>query len=289
MRATGRATTDPAAQDKSKPTNRRYPVKTWLSLAGGAVLALSAANASAQDMLRIGTEGAYPPWNYTEANGELAGFEVDLGNAMCEKMNVTCEFVAQDWDGIIPALMNGRYDAIMAGMSITDERRERISFSTGYVTDPAYFLAPKSSPLQDAETLDQVKAAIDGMTVGVQGSTIHQNFIDEYLAGMVDLKLYDTQENMELDLTAGRIDAALADYAAWRAFFEKSDGAEFDIFGPKLTGSDYPVFGEGVGVGLRQEDDELLEKINAALAALKEDGTITVLSNQYFGYDITMF
>ena len=261
----------------------------WVATIAGAALALSVTAANAQDTIRIGTEGAYPPWNYTEANGELAGFEIDLAHAMCEKMGATCEFVAQDWDGIIPALMNGRYDAIMAGMSITEERRQQINFSSGYVTDPAYFLAPKSSSLQDAETLEQLQAAIDGKIVGVQGSTIHQNFVDEYLGDSVELRLYDTQENMELDLSAGRVDAALADYAAWRAFMEKADGASFDIFGPKLSGSDYPVFGEGVGVGLRKEDEELLEKINTALAALKEDGTITVLSNQYFGYDITMF
>ena len=261
----------------------------WVATIAGAALALSVTAANAQDTIRIGTEGAYPPWNYTEPNGELAGFEIDLANAMCEKMGATCEFVPQDWDGIIPALMNGRYDAIMAGMSITEERRQQINFSSGYVTDPAYFLAPKSSSLQDAETLEQLQAAIDGKIVGVQGSTIHQNFVDEYLGDSVELRLYDTQENMELDLSAGRIDAALADYAAWRAFMEKADGASFDIFGPKLSGSDYPVFGEGVGVGLRKEDEELLEKINTALAALKEDGTITVLSNQYFGYDITMF
>ena len=261
----------------------------WVATIAGAALALSVTAANAQDTIRIGTEGAYPPWNYTEANGELAGFEIDLANAMCEKMGATCEFVAQDWDGIIPALMNGRYDAIMAGMSITEERRQQINFSSGYVTDPAYFLAPKSSSLQDAETLEQLQAAIDGKIVGVQGSTIHQNFVDEYLGDSVELRLYDTQENMELDLSAGRLDAALADYAAWRAFMEKADGASFDTFVPKLSGSDYPVFGEGVGVGLRKEDEELLEKINTALAALKEDGTITVLSNQYFGYDITMF
>ena len=262
----------------------------WVSTIAGAALALSVTAASAQDdVIRIGTEGAYPPWNYTEANGELAGFEIDLANAMCEKMNATCEFVAQDWDGIIPALMNGRYDAIMAGMSITEERKERISFSTGYVSDPAFFLAEKSSPLQQADTLDEVKAAIDGKVVGVQTATIHQNFIDQELTGLVELKLYDTQENMELDLSIGRIDAALADAAAWNAFLEKPDGANFAMFGPRLTGSEFPVFGEGVGVGLRKDDTELLERVNAALAELKEDGTVTVLSNQYFGYDITMF
>ncbi len=262
----------------------------WVSALAGAALAMTVTAAAAQDdVIRIGTEGAYPPWNYTEANGELAGFEIDLANAMCEKMNATCEFVAQDWDGIIPALMNGRYDAIMAGMSITAERKERISFSSGYVTEPAYFLAAKSSPLQDAETVDDIRAAIDGMVVGVQTATIHQNFIDQELGDLVEIRLYDTQENMELDMTSGRIDAGLADFAAWRAFMEKPDGADYDVFGPGLTGSEYPVFGEGVGVGLRKEDTELLERVNAALAELKEDGTMTVLSNQYFGYDITMF
>ncbi len=261
----------------------------WVATIAGAAMALSVTAATAEDTIRIGTEGAYPPWNYTEANGELAGFEIDLANAMCEKMGATCEFVAQDWDGIIPALMNGRYDAIMAGMSITPERSERINFSTGYVTEPAYFLAAKSSPLQQSETVDDIKAAIDGMVVGVQTATIHQNFIDQELGDTVELRLYDTQENMELDLSSGRIDAALADFAAWKAFMEKPDGGKFDVFGPGLSGTDFPVFGEGVGVGLRKDDTELLERINAALADLKADGTVTMLSNQYFGYDITMF
>ena len=261
----------------------------WISALAGTALALSVSAASAQDVVRIGTEGAYPPWNYTEANGELAGFEIDLANAMCEKMGATCEFVAQDWDGIIPALLNGRYDVIMAGMSITDERRERISFSAGYATEPAYFIAGDSSPLQQTETVDDIKAAISGMVVGVQTATIHQNFIDQELGDLVELRLYDTQENMELDLASGRIDAALANYPAWTAFMEKGDGSKFDIFGPALSGTDYPVFGEGVGAGLRKDDTELLERIDAALAELKADGTVTALSNQHFGYDITMF
>ena len=261
----------------------------WVATIIGATMALTVTAANAQDTIRIGTEGAYPPWNYTEANGELAGFEIDLANAMCEKMGTTCEFVAQDWDGIIPALMNGRYDAIIAGMSITEERKERINFSDGYASEPAYFLAAKSSPLQEAKTVDQIKAAIDGMVVGVQTATTHHNFVDQELGDTVEPRLYDTQENMELDLSSGRIDAALADYAAWKAFMEKPDGADFDVFGPGLSGSDFPVFGAGVGVGLRKDDTELLERINAALAELKADGTMTLLSNQYFGVDITMF
>src|SRR5690606_26645382 len=115
-------------------------------IAAFAAAMLAAGAVQAQDeVVRIGTEGAYPPFNATDASGELVGFEVDLGRALCERAGVTCEFVAQDWDGIIPALLSGRYDMIMAGMTITDERREQVDFSRGYVTTPAWFVAPSDS------------------------------------------------------------------------------------------------------------------------------------------------
>ncbi|MEM1399948.1 MAG: transporter substrate-binding domain-containing protein [Pseudomonadota bacterium] len=259
------------------------------TLLAAASLVFVTSGALAQDVVKIGTEGAYPPWNETDAAGNLVGFEIDLGNAMCEKMDVTCEWVAQDWDGIIPALLSERYDMIMAGMSITDERREAINFSSGYVTDPAFFVASKSSDFAGLESLDEIKAAIDGKAVGVQGATIHQNFLDQEMAGLVEVRTYDTQENLELDLASGRIDAALADRAAWEAFFATDSGADFGTFGPGFSGSDFPVFGEGVGIGLRKENTELLESVNAALAELKADGTLKALSEQYFGYDITMY
>ncbi|MEO1248434.1 MAG: lysine/arginine/ornithine ABC transporter substrate-binding protein [Pseudomonadota bacterium] len=259
------------------------------SLVVAAGLMLAGGTAYAQDVVKIGTEGAYPPWNETDTAGNLVGFEIDLGNAMCEKMGVTCEWIAQDWDGIIPALMNGRYDLIMAGMSITDERRQAINFSSGYVSDPATFVAAADSDLIAAQSLDEVKGAIEGKAVGVQGATIHQNFLDQEMAGLIDLRTYDTQENLELDLAAGRIDAALADRAAWEAFFATDSGADFTVFGPPFSGSEYPVFGEGVGVGVRKEDSDLLAKVNEAMAALKADGTVKTLSEQYIGYDITMY
>ena len=264
------------------------PMIRLISLAGAMMLAGAAGTAAAQETLRIGTEGAYPPWNFTETDGELAGFEIDLGNAMCERMGVECEWVAQDWDGIIPALLNGRYDMIMAGMSITDERRERIAFSSGYVTDPAFFVSEKDSPLQAAETIEEVREALNGMVVGVQTATIHQNFIEAEIPG-IEVRLYDAQENMELDLATGRIDAGLADNAAWQVFLEKEEGADYATFGPRLTGAEFEVFGEGVGVGTRKEDTELLVRIDAALEELKEDGTVGELSMQYFGYDMAMY
>lgn len=254
-----------------------------------ASLGLATGSAIAQDVVQIGTEGAYPPWNMTDTAGNLVGFEIDLGNAMCEKMGVTCEWVAQDWDGMIPALLSGRFDLIMAGMSITEERRNAIDFSSGYVTDPAMFTAAKESPLAATTTLEEVKATIEGMTVGVQTATIHQNFLDQEMADLIDIRPYDTQENMELDLASGRIDAALADRAAWEAFLATESGADFTVFGPALNGSEFPVFGEGVGVGVRKEDSELLASVNAAMDALKADGTTKALTEEYFGYDITMY
>src|SRR3546814_606990 len=180
----------------------------FLSFIGGAALALSAASANAQDVLRVGTEGAYPPYNATDASGNLVGFEIDLANEMCKRMDMTCEFVAQNWDGIIPALLNGRYDVIMAGMSITDERRQQIDFTQGYVTTPAWFVAPKDSELQQAETIDQVREALSGKVVGVQVSTIHQNFLQDEIPD-AELKLYAPQHQVNLDLAAGRVNPAL--------------------------------------------------------------------------------
>lgn len=256
--------------------------------AATAALALFAGAASAQDVLRVGTEGAYPPYNSTNAAGELIGFEIDLANELCARMDMTCEFVAQDWDGIIPALENGRYDVIMAGMSITDERRERIAFTQGYSTTPANFVVMADSDLAGLETMEEVMAAFDGATVGVQSATIHQNFLDQEMGDAVSVQLYPTQEDLQLDMLSGRVDAGLADYSAWQAFFESEDGADFTTTGPDLTGADYPVFGEGVGIGLRQDDTELLAQLNAALCEVKADGTLEAMAQEWFGFNASM-
>lgn len=260
----------------------------WKALAGATVLGVGLAGGMAQaDTLRLGTEGAYPPYNFTDSSGNLVGFEIELGNELCSRMGVTCEWVAQDWDGIIPALLQGRYDAIIAGMSITDERRERIAFSQGYVTTPAVFVAAAESPLQALETLEEVVAALDGKPVGVQTATIHHNFLEQELSN-ASLRLYDTQEQVNLDLVAGRIDAGLADLSGWEPFLESAEGQGFAVFGPGLTGAEYPIFGEGVGIGLRQGDTDLLDAFNAALASMKEDGSLSALAIEWFGYDTSL-
>jgi octopine/nopaline transport system substrate-binding protein len=260
-----------------------------------------AAQAAAQDWstIRIATEGAYAPWNFTTADGSLAGFEIDLMHDLCERMNAECELVAQAWDGIIPALQAGRYDAIMAGMSITDARKEVISFSRAYVVTPGRFVVTRDSPFADFSTEvdyvqmdeidDEEQATIDavvetfrGNVIGVQTATTHENFLRQYLGDDVEIRSYDTQENLDLDLQAGRIDAALASMGYWVPLLESDAGQDLIMVGPSFAGG---PFGAGVGVGIRQADTGLVEKFDEAITAALEDGTISALAEQWFGFD----
>ena len=250
--------------------------------------------------IRIGTEGAYPPWNNMNAAGELEGAEIDLAIDLCKRMNAECEFVAQDWDGIIPALQNGKYDAIMAGMSITEERMEKIDFSIGYMTEPASLSALSNSALgtlnapgklnlddMDSETkglLATLQSALSGASVGVQTATIHENFLNEYMPD-VTIKVYDTQQNMELDLAAGRIDAALCDKAAMETFADTPAGSGVTLIGPDLFGGS---FGAGVGAGIRKSDSDLTAMFNKAIADATADGTVSRISMEWFGKDLSM-
>ena len=259
-----------------------------------------AGTAQAQETVRIASEGAYAPWNFTNAQGQLDGFEPALAQELCKRMEVECELVPQAWDGMIPALQAGKYDAIMAGMSITPEREEVIDFSRAYATTPAIFVVPKEGDLAEGGAnlpqekinldevssneqalIDELKTLMDGMTVGVQTATIHENFLREYMPD-VDVSTYDSQENLDLDLEAGRVDAGLADQSAWQPLLEGDAGEDFTRIGPGLSGG---LFGEGVGVGLRKDEGELKDKFDEAIQAALEDGTIGKLATEWFGFD----
>ena len=253
--------------------------------------------------IRIGTEGAYPPWNNLNSAGELEGAEIDFGNEACERMGVTCEWVTQDWDGIIPALLQGKYDIIIAGMSITEERKEKVNFTTGYMTDGARFAVLKNSGLanlniagmakvnlnnaggKEQAAIGQLIAAMDGKTVCVQSSTIHQNFLEKHMSGAVDVKLYQAVDDHNLDLAAGRCDAVLADVGSIIDFMESDGGVDVAFTGPTFSGG---VFGDGVGGAVREEDTEILEMWNAAIAEMSKDGTTAEITKEWFGRDISM-
>ena len=275
--------------------------RSFLTLVTFLLMTISFAYAGDWSKIKIGTEGAYPPWNGMNAAGELEGAEIDLVFDLCKRMKAECELVAQDWDGIIPALQNGKYDAIMAGMSITAERMEVINFSQGYANEPASFSVLKSSPLaslkfsgkvnmdaldgKSKKLLKSLKKTLKGATVGVQGSTTHENFVKQVLGDTVTMKSYDTQENLELDLSVGRIDAALSDQGSMEKFMESAKGKEIAFIGPGLGGG---PFGGGVGVGLRKADTDLLEMFNKAIDGARADGTLAKHFTKWFGKDISM-
>ncbi|MGY0789383.1 transporter substrate-binding domain-containing protein [Azospirillum argentinense] len=275
--------------------------KIVAALALGAIVAVAGTAAEAKDWkkIRIATEGAYAPWNATDPSGKLVGFEPDLALELCKRIKAECEIVAQDWDGMIPAIQQGKYDAIMAAMSITDEREKVIAFAGPYGTEPSMFGTMKSSPLAKATfpgerydlSKDDPKAAIaaladalKGKTVGVQTSTIQANFMEQLLP-QVAVRTYDKLDNAGIDMAAGRVDAIFGDRSAVDAILKADAGNAMTLFGPAFARG---VLGKGVGVGLRKADGDLKELFNKAIAEANQDGTITKLSTQHFGYDISI-
>ena len=252
------------------------------------------------DKIRIGTEGAYPPWNSKDESGKLIGFEVELAWTLCRYIGQQCTIVEQDWDGMIPALIMRKFDAIMAGMSITAERQKAISFSQGYADEVASLAVMKGSSLEGLDTpaginltkpnaaakkaLKTLTAALAGKTVCVQTATIHQNFLDSGDVGKVNVRTYKTQDEVNLDLASGRCDAALAAAVAFSDYAEKS-GKPVVLTGPTFSGG---AFGNGVGVGIRKDDTELLKKFNAAINKARKNGDISRIATKWFGFDASM-
>ena len=252
------------------------------------------------DKIKIGTEGAYPPWNSKDASGKLIGFEVELAYTLCRYIGQQCEIVEQDWDGMIPALIMRKFDAIMAGMSITAERQKAISFSQGYADEVASLAVMKGSDLEGMDTpeginltlggsgvkktLKTLTGALAGKTVCTQTATIHQNFLESGDVGKINLRTYKTHDEVNLDLASGRCDVALAAAVAFTDYAEKS-GKPVVLVGPTFSGG---AFGNGVGVGIRKDDTELLKAFNKAIEKARKNGDISRIATKWFGFDASM-
>lgn len=229
--------------------------------------AMAFASSAMAEKVRIASEGAYAPWNYMDDSGKLAGFEIDLGNDLCERAGLECSWVVNEWDTIIPNLVAGNYDAIMAGMSITDERRESIDFSDAYYPpDPSKFAARKGADLDFAN--------LKGKKIGVQGATIQAAYVEENFKEGNQILSYETGDQSVADLAAGNVDVVLADGSFLAPVVEGSAGAI------EFVGDDVMI-GGGVGIGLRK-DNALNAKLGEALAAAKADGTVDKLIMEYF-------
>ncbi|HIP78702.1 MAG TPA: ABC transporter substrate-binding protein [Kiloniellaceae bacterium] len=244
-------------------------------------VAVGAVGAEAKDWtkVRIGVEGAYPPFSQVTADGKLVGFDIDIANALCDQMKVECELVTQDWDGIIPALNARKYDAIIASMSITPERKEKVDFTNKYYQTPAKFVRKKGSGIEITQE------GLKGKSVGVQRATIHDNFVTEVYGDEVEVKRYGTQDEAYLDMVAGRVDLLLADSIALEDGFLKTDsGKDYEFVGPDFTDPQY--FGEGAGIAIRKGEDELREMLNAAIDAIRANGVYKSIQDKYFDFNV---
>ncbi|MBB1611000.1 MULTISPECIES: transporter substrate-binding domain-containing protein [Pseudomonas] len=245
-----------------------------LRFAGACALVIAASTAQAET-LKIATEGAYPPFNYVDSNNQLHGFDVDIANALCKQMQVECQIVAQDWEGIIPALLAKKYDAVVASMIATDERKKKIAFSNHYYRTPLSVAVPKDSDITDAQT------NFKGRTVGAQASSTQAIYAeDHYGPAGADVKFYPTLDEANSDLAAGRVDGVIADKFPLLAWAESTGKDCCKIIGD-VNGTTADA-----SIAVRKEDNALRERLNKALDEIVADGTYKKISSRYFAFDI---
>jgi len=228
------------------------------------------ADATEGNVLRIGTEGAYAPFNYTNADGTLGGFDIEIANAICADMQVTCEIVAQDWDGIIPGLKAGKYDAIVAAMSVTPERAQQVAFTDPYFSNALVFLAKKDSTFDPAKVTD-----INAHSIAAQRSTISSQWLENTYP-KADMKLYDTLSNAFLDLGAGRVDAMISDKLPAIEWLSSTSGNNYVLKGAEIDIND------NFAIAVRPNDEALQAKINTSLSNIKANGTYDKINQKYF-------
>ncbi|HSN23533.1 MAG TPA: transporter substrate-binding domain-containing protein [Methylomicrobium sp.] len=285
--------------------NGRIKQGKWLIfLVVTAVILSIGAGSEAKDWkkVRIGTEGAYAPWNFMDASGKLAGFEIDLGNELCRRMNVECEWVAQEWSGIIPGLNAGKYDLIMASFGLTEKRKDVLSFSNFYAYQSSKFAVLKSNPLaksvQDSnamvdldnmnpesqKAIDELKKALSGKAIGAQTGTNQFRFLDAYFKDIAEIRDYKTAEQTDLDLSAGRIDALLVSTTYLKPLMATDKGKDLALIGPFFRGKYFPI--GNAAVFRKDQDKELVQMFNVALEAAIKDGTVSKLSLKWFKYDV---
>lgn len=252
-------------------------MKKLLTAISMSALTLLATPSTAE--IRLGLDSApYPPFYEADTNGNFVGWETEIGEALCAAMNEECVWVGVAWDGIIPALLAKKIDAIVGSMSITEERLKTINFSDKYYNTPAAIFGPK------AMDIDGSPESVEGKIIGVQVSTTHQNYVEANYEGSADsVKTYQDFNEHNQDLLAGRVDMVVADALAMSDFLDSPEGQSFEL---KANLTDDAIFGPGVGAGIRKGDTELVEKFNAAIKQIREDGTYDEISAKYFDFDI---
>lgn len=251
--------------------------------------------------MRLATDGNYPPFNFTDPSGKVVGFEVELAGELCTRAKLSCAWVTQSFDGMIPGLNASRFDVIMASLSITEKRAESIDFSLPYYGGPTLLVAAASNPISKMEggkgqtlnlyemtedkkkVLAEIAKSLANATVGVERASTHATLMQQLFPG-VKLRIYDKEESLYLDLASGRIDLVVSGYSPVRGFIErqKKENRDFVVFGPALRGG---ALGRGVALGFRKNEKELRELFDRAIAEATQDGTVTRLTQKWMGFD----
>ena len=240
---------------------------------------ISPLQAKETKVVRLSSDFTYPPFNYKNSDGKPVGFDIEIADALCAEAKLTCEWVTQSWDGLIPGLLSRKSDVIMASMRITEERKKRILFTDKYYQTPASFVAKKEASF----TID--KAGLKGKTIGVQIGTIHDNYVTKVYGDVAEIKRYAGQDEVYIDLANGRLDTAFANSDQLvLAFLEKDHGTGFALKGALVTDKAY--VGEGTALALRKKDKALAEKFNKAIATIRKNGTYEKIASSYFTFDI---
>ncbi len=281
---------------------RTMLAKAWASaVLGAAAIVAAPAQAKEWKTVTIALEGAYAPWNLTLPGGKLGGFEPELVGNLCARMQLQCNLVAQDWDGMIPGLQAGKFDVLMDAISITPEREKIIAFSRPYAATPATFavtdtkILPKASPgtpvikltgdtKSDQPTVDALRKQLKGKTIGIQSGTVYTKFINDGFKDVSTIRVYKTSPERDLDLANGRIDASFDDVTYFAANTDKKETASITMAGPKIGG---PIWGPGEGLAFRKQDADLRAKFDTAISAALADGTVKKLSDKWFKTDVT--
>ena len=233
--------------------------------------------------LRFSTDGTYPPFSEINQQGQPSGFDIDLGNALCEQMQRKCTFSQIDWDGLIPALKSKKTDLLVASMNATEERAKSIAFSDPYYVNPGITVRAVGSKLELTEE------GLKGKTIGVLRASTFDNYATDKWGKWANIQRYNSQEEANLDAVAGRVDVLFADKVVLEEGFlarlGKDEQGKFEQFGAEIDDEKY--FGKGISIGVRKEDTELLKDVNAALKAIKENGTYKKINDKYFKTDIS--
>ncbi|MFT2097757.1 transporter substrate-binding domain-containing protein [Marinomonas sp. 2405UD66-6] len=237
------------------------------------------------ETLRIGTSADYPPWESVDSAGEIVGFDRDIGDEVCARIGAECVWVNQNFDGLLPGLAIGKFDLVLAALSINAEREKNVDFSIAYADSPSSFIISSSNTVESDIDTTKLLAFLDGKKVGVQSGTTQEQVVINHIPS-AQVRVYERPEQILTDIKAKRIDAGFTQRSAWDGLVGENP-TDFKYVGPLLKGGDFSELGRGQGIVIRKGNAELKARVDEALKAMMEDGTIVRLSNATFGYDLS--